>query len=125
MKGLSTLFGLAHTLVDSLFHNFGAKGDAFDEYVRDTAEANRQSSCIVDPDEFFVWRDQQWRVSGDGFLETKAFVLRIPDGYIPGYWVSRLGGEPTPLVSAARDTLAMAIAYAKQCELGHHQALLA
>lgn len=42
-----------------------------------------------------AWLQPSWDVSGDGMLETRAFVYALKDGrYVPGIYSSRMGGEP-------------------------------
>jgi hypothetical protein len=73
-----------------------------------------------------VWLQPSWDVSGDGALETRAFVYALKDGrFVPGLYSSHYGGEPVicvcdefpfPTMESAR-TAARELTWSEHCSV--------
>lgn len=69
-----------------------------------------------------VWCDT-WTMDLDGLNETRASVVKSPDGFLPGLEVSHRGGDCNPTFGDPLPTLEHAIKAAKASEQEWHRQL--
>jgi len=69
-----------------------------------------------------AWSGTGWQASQDGTAEIKAYVVEVPDGFVPALDVSYGGGDPDTALSEKLETIEAAIAAAETLASDWHSA---